>query len=805
MLNRKKTLMIAVLAMSGTAIFAQCKLTSLEDAMNPARLIHIKAPYSSWGEDGMPYEDKNENANAHREYHDQTNSDGTFALDFVNRQRVWRYATRGDYELTNLKTGEKRQLGKGLPEASLMFAKFSPDGTKVAYVSKNNIYIEELRAPSNSPIRGELVDTGASAAKEGSKAVTTNSSPYGGGWEGASPIQLTFDGSETIINGTFDWVYEEEFDCRDGFRWSGDSKYIAFWHSDTEGTGWFDIINNVDSIYPTVNHFPYPKAGTMNSAVKVGFVMTPSSSPQGGGLVDSGVGAPPNLPKGEVLVDTGTSTANSNGQAVTTPLAPIGERGREIGALWIDIPGDQRENYIPRMEFVPGTNKLMIQQLNRAQNTNKVWTCTVSDNSVVGLHLMLEDTDSAWLETNDNIHFLKGNKYFTFTSERDGWRHIYRVSADGKKWSCITKGNMDVVEEVALDEKRGYIYFMGCEPDAATQRYLYRAKIYGNGAIEKIKTQTKVGQYRYDMSPTCDYAVECYSSASQVPQYRMIKCDAKGNWTVDKELEMNTAAQKEWNEMGLNNKEFVKVKSGDLMLDAWIIKPTDFDPNKKYPVIDYVYGEPASATVQDKWERSLFWHYLATQGFVVVSIENRGANSPRGREWRKCIYGEVGVAASEDQAQGILALCDMFPWMDRARLGITGWSGGGAQTLNSMFRYPDVFKTGVAIAFVSDQRLYDTIYQERYMNTPQANPEGYYRGSPINFADGLKGNLLLIHGTGDDNVHYQNCEMLVNRLISHNKTFYQLSYPMRTHSISEGYGTSLHLRKMILDFFNKNL
>lgn len=726
--NTKKYLSIAVLAMSSTAIFAQkeCKLTSLEQAMNPYSLIHFKSPSNSWGEDGMPYEDKNETRSVG---HDQTNCDGTFALDFVNRQRVWRYATRGDYELVNLKTGEKRKLGQGLPEKSLMFAKFSPDGTKVAYVSKNNIYMEFC--------------------------------------EGGQREQLTFDGNETIVNGTFDWVYEEEFDCRDGFRWSGDSKYIAYWHSDTEGTGWFDIIDNVSGTYPKVNHFPYPKAGTTNSAVKVG------------------------------VIDIFNSGA-AQGPVATLDLKPA-------TTTWIEIPGDERENYIPRMEFVPGTNRLMIQQMNRAQNNNKVWTCEISNGKVGGLKVMLEDNDKAWVETNDNIHFLKGNKYFTFTSERDGWRHIYRVSADGKKWNCITKGNMDVVNEVALDEKRGYIYFIGCDPNAATERYLYRAKIYGNGTIEKIKTQTKKGQYSYDMSPTCDYAVERYSNANQVPQYRMIKCDSKGNWTVDKELEMNETAQKEWEDLGLNNKEFVKVKSGDLMLDAWIIKPTNFDPNKKYPVIDYVYGEPASATVQDRWETSLFWQYLATQGFVIVSIENRGANSPRGREWRKCIYGEVGVASSEDQARGILSLCDMFPWMDRTRLGITGWSGGGAQTLNSMFRYPDVFKTGIAIAFVSDQRLYDTIYQERYMNTPQSNPEGYFRGSPINFVDGLKGNLLLVHGTGDDNVHYQNTEMLVNRLIEKGKIFYQLSYPMRTHGISEGRGTSLHLRKQLVDFWKKNL
>ena len=448
--------------------------------------------------------------------------------------------------------------------------------------------------------------------------------------------------------------------------------------------------------------------------------------------------------------------------------------------------------------------------MNRQQNHNKVWKYAIAavpaDNS---LTLLCEDTDEAWVETNDNIHWLPGNKGFIFTSERDGWRHLYRVSPDGRQWTCITPGAFDVIEEVAYDEKRGYIYFMATEPDRATERYLYRANATGKVDVENItrasRKHTDPGQYSYQFSPDYDYALETYSTATHVPMYTLLEMSKRGKWSVDHTVETNFEAQAKMQNINMGKKEFVKVQSDELMLDAWIIKPYDFDPDKKYPVIDYVYGEPASATVQNRWERSLFWHYLANQGYIVVSIENRGAASPRGRQWRKCIYGEVGVASAEDQARGVLSLCDMFPFMDRNRIGITGSSGGGAQTLNSMFRFPEVFKTGVAIAFVSDQRLYDTIYQERYMNTPQANPDGYFRGSPINHAEGLQGNLLLIHGTGDDNVHYQNTEMLVNRLITLGKTFYQVSYPMRTHGISEGQGTSRHLRTTLIDFFNKNL
>lgn len=630
------------------------------------------------------------------------------ALLYTNSRKVWRYNTRGDYWVLNLSNGKLQQIGKGLAASSLMFAKFSPDASKVAYVSKNNIYVEDL----NSGTR---------------KAVTES-------------------GCDTIVNGTFDWVYEEEFDCRDGFRWSGDSKHIAYWQSNTSGTGWFDIINNIDSIYPSVKRFPYPKAGTINSSVKIGYVSA----------------------------DGGETT-------------------------WLPIPGDPRGNYLPRMSFIPGSNTLFIQQMNREQNTNKVWTATIGQDD--GLKQIFEDKDEAWVETNDNVRWLRGNKFFTWTSERDGWRHLYRVSADGKHAALITKGNFDVISIAGMNEKTGYVYFTA-SPDNATQRYLYRAKLFGNGKCERVSEAGMEGQHTYDMSPTCAWAIHGFSNAKTMPKAEML------NMSTGKSARAildNTELQKRWNSMGLNTKEFVKVKSGDIMLDAWMLKPANFDSTKKYPVIVDVYGEPASSTVQDVWSNNMWHQYLAQLGYIVVSIENRGAAAPRGREWRKCIYGEMGTFASQDQAQGIIDMARQFPFIDTERIGITGWSGGGSQTLNCMFRYPDVFKTGIAIAFVSDQRLYDTIYQERYMNTPQNNPEGYRKGSPISYVDGLKGNLLLIHGTGDDNVHYQSCEMLTNQLIKAGKIFYQISYPMRTHSINEREGTTIHLYKTMADFWLKNL
>ena len=559
--------------------------------------------------------------------------DNNKVLIYTNTRQVWRYDTRGDYWVLDIQSGKLQQLGKDRPEATLMFDKFSPDGNRVAYVSENNIYVETLAD-------GKVV-------------------------------QLTQDGNEKIVNGTFDWVYEEEFDCRDGFRWSPDSKYIAYWQSDTNGTGWFDIINNVDSIYPTIHRFPYPKAGTTNSAVKVGYVS----------------------------VDGGTTT-------------------------WVNLPGDPRNNYIPRMEFIPESNELFIQQMNREQNTNKVWIAKIGEENPVHI---FSDTDKAWVETNDDIHWLKGNKYFTWKSERSGYRHLYRVSRDGKEIIPITKGDFDFIHEVGMDMEKGLVYFIAT-PENFTQRYLYQAKLFGKGEVKRLSPMDQSGQHSYNMSPSGKWAVHTFSNAQTPPVIDMVSFP---NHKSVRMITDNAKAKEQFDALGLQPKEFFKVQSEDWTLDGWMIKPVNFDANKKYPVILDIYGEPASSTVQDSWSGSMWHQYLANLGYIVVSIDNRGANVPRGREWRKCIYGEIGTINSLDQSNGIKDLARQYSFIDLSRIGVTGWSGGGSQTLNCMFRYPDVFHTGIAVAFVSDYRLYDTIYEERYMNTPQNNPEGYRKGSPI--------------------------------------------------------------------------
>ena len=374
--------------------------------------------------------------------------DNSQVLIYTNTRRVWRMDTRGDYWVLNIQSGKLQQLGKARPEATLMFAKFSPDGTKVAYVSQNNIYVETLAD--------------------------------------GSVIQLTKDGDEKIVNGTFDWVYEEEFSCRDGFRWSPDSKFIAYWQSDTNGTGWFDIINNVDSIYPTIQRFPYPKAGTTNSAVKVGYVS----------------------------VEGGATT-------------------------WVNIPGDARNNYIPRMEFIPESNELFIQQMNREQNTNKVWIAKIGENNPT--HIFI-DTDKAWVETNDNIHWLKGNKYFTWESERSGYRHLYRVSRDGKEILPITKGDFDYINEVGLDMEKGLVFFIA-SPENFTQRYLYQAKLFGKGEVKRLSPADQAGQHRYNMSPTGKWAVHTFSNAQTPPVIDMVSFPGHKS---DRLITDNAKAKEQW-------------------------------------------------------------------------------------------------------------------------------------------------------------------------------------------------------------------------------------------------------------------
>jgi dipeptidyl-peptidase 4 len=632
------------------------------------------------------------------------------ALIFTNTKRVWRQNTRGDYWLLDRESGTLRKLGGNAPESSLMFAKMSPDGTRVAYIRARNLYVELL----------------ASGAIQ----------------------RLTTDGSDTIINGTSDWVNEEELGIRDGFRWSPDGRSIAYWQFDTSGVESFTLINDTDALYPAITRFPYPKPGTTNSAVRIGVV-----GAQGG------------------------------------------------PTRWMKTPGDPRNTYLAAMQWTGDSSALLIQQLNRLQNTNDLLGADARTGAVRRIY---RDRNDAWVDTVDDVIEIDGGKAVTWVSEKDGWRHLYRVALDGSGDRVITRFEGDVIDVAAIDAKNGWAYFTA-SPASATERFLYRARLDGSAAVERVTPHEARGTHGYQISPDGRWAFHTSSRADTPPKVDVVSLpDHRAVRTVAD----NAALAAKAAPLLSPPTEFIKVDIGNgVVLDGSLVKPRTFDPATTYPVIVYVYGEPASQTVVDRWggSRALFHRALANEGYVVASFDNRGTPAPKGAAWRKVAYGTVGDLSSRDQAAAIRALVAARPYLDGARIGVWGWSGGGSNTLNCMFRFPDVFKVGVSVAPVPDQRLYDTIYQERYMGLPKDNAAGYRLGSPINFAEGLTGKLLIVHGSGDDNVHYQGTERLVNRLVELGKPFDLMVYPNRTHGISEGAGTSLHVQSLIARYFIEHL
>lgn len=393
---------------------------------------------------------------------------------------------------------------------------------------------------------------------------------------------------------------------------------------------------------------------------------------------------------------------------------------------------------------------------------------------------------------------------FTWLSERDGWRHLYLVSRSGEKITLLTPGQFDVISTLSIDEKGGWAYYIA-SPDNPAQRYLYRSPLDGSGKVERVTPANQKGMNRYQISTDSKWAFHTYSSFDTPPIIELVSLPEHTTKIV---LADNSELRSKLDVLKRTPTEFFRVDIGEgVQLDGWCMKPPDFNPEKKYPLFFFVYGEPAGQTVNDTWGgKRYLWHLmLAQQGYLVMSVDNRGTSAPRGREWRKCIYRQVGILASADQAAATRAIIKRWSYVDPDRIGIWGWSGGGSMSLNAIFRYPDLYHTAMAIAFISNQRFYDTIYQERYMGLPDDNEEGYTNGSPITFAHQLKGNLLIVHGTADDNCHYQSFEVLVNEMIKHNKRFSMMSYPNRTHAINEGENTRRHLYGLLTGYLNENL
>lgn len=626
-------------------------------------------------------------------------------LLYTGSQRVWRQNTRGDYWVLDRGTGSLRKIGADAPAASLMFAKFSPDASRVGYVRDRDLYVEDVA----------------------SGAIT----------------RLTKAENDRIVNGTSDWVYEEELNLRDAFRWSPDGQRIAYWQFDTSGIEPFTLVNATDTLYPSLLRIPYPKAGTTNSAVRIGVV-----SAKGGPTV------------------------------------------------WMQTPGDPRDGYLARLEWSVDGRSVAIQQLNRLQNRNDL---LVADAASGQVRRAYRDESKTWLDVNDDFRWLDEGRAFLWVSEKDGWRHTYRAATDGSGDHLVTAFEGDVIDIVRADAKAGWVYFLA-SPASATEQFLYRAKLDGAQPVERVTPGGQRGWHAYDISPDLRWAFHTFSRIDEPPATELVALPEHRSIRM---LVDNAALEAKARLLADPPTEFFTVGVGDgVTLDGWMIKPRGFDPSRKYPLLVYVYGEPAGQTVVDRWpgQRGLFHRALANEGFVVVSVDNRGTPAPKGVAWRKVIYGSVGVLSSREQAAAVRALAARHPFVDADRVAVWGWSGGGSNTLNAMFRYPEVFKVGVSVAPVPDQRLYDTIYQERYMGLPQENVEGYRAGSPINFAEGLRGRLLVIHGSGDDNVHYQGTERLVNRLVQLGKPFDLMVYPNRSHAIAEGEGTLLHVHSKIAHY-----
>jgi dipeptidyl-peptidase-4 len=452
------------------------------------------------------------------------------------------------------------------------------------------------------------------------------------------------------------------------------------------------------------------------------------------------------------------------------------------------------------MEWVEDTGELVIQHMNRLQNSNDVY---LADAKTGQVRRILHDEDKAWLDVVDAWRWLP-SKELLWVSDQHGWRHVYAAPRDATPMRLLTPGDFDVVKVEGIDPKAGLLYFIA-SPGDATRRYLYRARLDGQGSAVRVTPASEAGSHDYDLSPDGRFAVHTFSTIDRPPVVDLVRLPSH---EVVRVLEDNKALAASAAPLMNPPTEFFQVDVGDgIRLDGWMIRPSSFDPSKKYPLLMYVYGEPAGAEVIDRWwgDRGLFHRALAEAGYVVACVDNQGTPAPKGRAWRKIIYGSIGPLASKQQAAAVRALLAARPWLDADRIASWGWSGGGSMTLNLLFRSPDLYKVGMAVAPVPDQALYDTIYQERYMGLPQQNAEGYRNGSPISFAEGLQGRLLLVHGSGDDNVHFQGSERLVNRLIALGKPFTFMDYPNRTHAIKEGEGTSLHLHELLARFLVENL
>lgn len=561
----------------------------------------------------------------------------------------------------------------------------------------------------------------------------------------AATTRLTRDGKvDDIGNAVGQWGSRT-------VRWSPDGKRLAFVRNDYRKIGRFPIVNNTEAVYPTPRLTRFPKVGTPIAIQHLGIVGA------GGG--------------------------------------PI---------RWVSFNGTRDSDYFGSIEWA-NADQLGVDRLIRPINKRDLFVVDARSGKATAIR---HEEDRAWIQDifarNTKFTWRNTGASFVWETEIDGWRRAYDVTADGSRLTPVTPPNVDVIETRHVDEPGGWLYYIA-SPDNATQRYLYRARLDGSGAADRVTPPEQPGTHTYNIAPGGRFAVHGYSTADTPPVIELIELPSH---RVVRVLEDNARLREKLAAQKPAPFEFTKVDLGDgVVLDAWLLKPRDFDPSKKYPVLVFVYGEPAAQTVIDSWDigHRHFHRAIADAGYVILSIDNRGTPAPKGTAWRRVIFPSQGPLSSREQAAALRELTRTHAYLDASRVGIWGLSAGGTNTLNAMFRYPDQYHVGIAVAAKPRADLYNASFQEIFQHTPKDNPDGYRDGDALNFAEGLKGDLLIIHGTGEENTHLQIIEHLVNRLIELGKPFDYMTYPNRGHALSEGPGTRKHMFKLIARYLTEHL
>ncbi len=488
----------------------------------------------------------------------------------------------------------------------------------------------------------------------------------------------------------------------------------------------------------------------------------------------------------------------------TIPRLRIGIAEVETGEVrWVPLESPKEGFYLGQVEWAG--DELLIEYLSRFRDERRFLLADPKNGDV---RTIFEESDPAWVmasyELNRGLEWLEGGKRFLVIHERSGWRHAYVHARNGDPLLHLTVGEFDILERASVDEKGGWFYFYA-SPDNATQRYLFRVPLDGSVGCERVTPADQPGTHRYVFAPDHRHAFHTYSRFDEPPVIALVELPSHRTVRV---LEDNAALRARIAEDGFRETEFLQLDIGDdITLDAWLMKPPDFDPSMKWPVLVYVYSEPHAQTVLDHWyvTHSEYHRVVSDLGYLVLSIDSRGTPAPKGAAWRRAVFGSLGPLSTREQAEALREFGRQRSYVDMSRIGIWGWSGGGSNTLNAMFREPDLYQVGIAVAAKPQPWLYNAWFQEIYMRTREVNPEGYQQSAPIHFAEGLEGDLLIVHGSGERNTHVQIIEGLVDRLIELGKRFDYMVYPHRSHGIWEGKGTKVHLRSLMIRYLLEHL